>query len=42
MLKAEMTCDGMVVLSDTYYPGWSAKVDGKPAQIYEVDTALRG
>lgn len=41
-LRADMTCDGMVVLSDTYYPGWYATVDGKPAQIYEVDLALRG
>jgi hypothetical protein len=37
-----MTCDGMLVLSDTYYPGWNARVDGKAAQIYEVDLALRG
>jgi len=41
-LQAKMTCDGMVVLSDTYYPGWDAKLDGKPVQIYEVDLALRG
>jgi Bacterial membrane protein YfhO len=41
-LEATMSCDGMVVLSDTYYPGWDAKVDGKPAQVYEVDLALRG
>jgi membrane protein YfhO len=41
-LEAKMSCDGMVVLSDTYYPGWDAKVDGRPAQIYEVDMALRG
>jgi hypothetical protein len=41
-LQAQMSCAGMVVLSDTYYPGWDAKVDGKPAQIYEVDFAFRG
>ncbi len=41
-IRAEVTCDVMVVLSDTYYPGWNATVDGKPAEIYEVDLALRG
>ncbi|HEY6392700.1 MAG TPA: YfhO family protein [Bryobacteraceae bacterium] len=41
-LKANLGCDGMVVLSDTYYPGWAAKVDGQPVKIHEVDLALRG
>jgi hypothetical protein len=41
-VKAGLSCDGMVILSDTYYPGWTATVDGLPAQIYEVDLALRG
>ncbi|MCP5097389.1 MAG: YfhO family protein, partial [Chloroflexi bacterium] len=33
---------GMVVLSDTYYPGWKATVDGKPTPIHQVDHTLRG
>ena len=41
-INADMSCDGMVVLSDTYYPGWYASVDGRAAQIYEVDLAFRG
>jgi len=41
-IHAEMSCAGMVVLSDTYYPGWYASVDGHPAPIYEVDLAFRG
>lgn len=41
-IDANLGCDGMVVLSDTYYPGWSARVDGMPAQIHQVDNALRG
>ena len=32
----------MVVLSDTYFPGWRARVDGKAADIYEVNAAMRG
>jgi len=41
-LHANLGCDGMVILSDTYYPGWIATVDGQPSRIYEVDLALRG
>jgi hypothetical protein len=32
----------LVVLSEMYYPGWRARVNGKPAEIYRVDGALRG
>jgi uncharacterized membrane protein YfhO len=32
----------MMVLTDAYYPGWRAKVDGKPASIHQVDYLLRG
>src|SRR5260370_31825856 len=41
-LRAQMGCDGMVVLSDTYYPGWVAPVDGNEAPIFQVYNALRG
>lgn len=41
-LDATLACRGLVVLSETYAPGWVATVDGRPAQILEVDGALRG
>jgi hypothetical protein len=33
---------GMLVLTDSYDPSWTATVDGKAAQLLRVDTALRG
>jgi hypothetical protein len=32
----------LLVASETYYPGWQAWVDGRPAAIHLVDIALRG
>jgi uncharacterized membrane protein YfhO len=32
----------MVVVSDTFYPGWRARVDRQPAEIFEVNGAMRG
>jgi hypothetical protein len=41
-IQARMACQGMVVLSDTFFPGWHAAIDGRSAQIYEVNEAMRG
>ncbi len=41
-MEVKVGCRGLVVLSDTYFPGWTAKVDGKPVEILEVYGALRG
>lgn len=41
-IEANMGCKGMVILGDSYFPGWGATVDGKPAEVYEAYTAVRG
>jgi uncharacterized membrane protein YfhO len=41
-IYADMRCRGMVILADTYYPGWEALVDGKAAPIWDAYTIVRG
>ncbi|MBI4874849.1 MAG: YfhO family protein [Acidobacteria bacterium] len=41
-LDVRTNCGGMVVLADTWFPGWKATVDGRPARIQQVHGALRG
>jgi uncharacterized membrane protein YfhO len=40
-LRVEMGAPGFVVLSDVYYPGWSAAVDGREVKILRADHAFR-
>jgi membrane protein YfhO len=40
--KAAAKRRSLLVLTDVYYPGWKAKVDGKDAPIERVDYLLRG
>jgi hypothetical protein len=42
VLKVSSPCRGMVVLADSWFPGWKASVDGKPAQIYRAYNLVRG
>jgi uncharacterized membrane protein YfhO len=41
-ITASADAPAIVVLSDTYYQGWKAYVDGTPSEIYRVDGLLRG
>jgi hypothetical protein len=40
-LLASMDNPGLLVLSDTFYPGWRAYVDGEEVPIYATDLTLR-
>lgn len=41
-LKVHAGSRGLLVLSENFYPGWEATVNGNPTTIYKVDGALRG
>lgn len=40
-LSANMSSDGLLMLSEVYDPGWKATVDGKSVPIYQADGAFR-
>jgi hypothetical protein len=41
-LIANLERPGLVVLADTFYPGWKLTIDGKPAPIYRTNRLMRG
>ena len=41
-IDAQMQCRGMVILTDTWFPGWGATVDGNPARIEKAYGIVRG
>ncbi len=41
VVEAESVEGGYVVLADTFYPGWSATVDGAAAPIYRANISVR-
>jgi hypothetical protein len=40
---ARVRCDqaGFLLLSDTFYPGWGARLNGQPATLYRADYILK-
>jgi len=41
-VHAALPCAAMVIVSQTFYPGWRASVDGRPAKLYQADGFLDG
>ena len=41
-LSLQASGAALLVLSETYYPGWKAWIDDQPVAIHPVDIALRG
>ena len=41
-IQAEAPGRSLLVVSEVFYPGWRARVDGEDAPLYRVDHALRG
>ncbi|MDT7541202.1 MAG: hypothetical protein QOE33_1106 [Acidobacteriota bacterium] len=41
-VRTESASPSFLVLSDAYYPGWHASVDGQESHVYQTDYAMRG
>lgn len=41
-LEAQTNGESFMVLTDSYYPGWKAYVDGKEVKIYRTNYSFRG
>ncbi|MDO9019758.1 MAG: YfhO family protein [Deltaproteobacteria bacterium] len=41
-VSLQLDAPGVLVVTEPWYPGWRARVDGHPAELLRVDLALRG
>lgn len=41
-IQAKLISPALIVLSDSYFPGWEVAIDGKPSQIIRTNCAMRG
>ncbi len=42
VIDVTLGAPGLVILSDTFHPGWELTIDGKPAPIHRVNQMMRG
>ena len=42
IIQTESTRSASLILTDTYYPGWQAHIDGNPATIIRTNWTMRG
>ena len=40
-LRSQSDYDGILVLTDVFYPGWSATVDGNSTEIFKANGLVR-
>jgi len=41
LIDTDNATDEMLILSDNYYPGWRASVDGSPTEIFRANCTMR-
>lgn len=41
-VEVEATAPCILVVADAYYPGWTVRIDGKPAELFPAYHAFRG
>ena len=42
VLRTQSRVTSLLVASESWYPGWEARIDGRPAPLYPTDVAFRG